>query len=140
MLHSTAGAVCVISFHTETQTLKNTSPKVSWRPDPRRCTKATASHPAQMHLEPRLCAHNHAWARASPEQFKLACWKFGFNFSLQLSLVSPFYTKTCFCPLKTTEPNLGGRGEQRPARERLSRGTKFACPSFKRSLSLGLPY
>lgn len=39
-------------------------------------------------------------------------------------------SKTCFCPPKTTEPDLGRTGEQRPAQERLSRATKFACPSF----------
>lgn len=103
---------------------KKKSPKVSWRPDPRLWSKATA--PGSVHRTAR--GHGHPRSSSGWPAGNLAFT----SSSALLGLLCPHLalSKTCFCPPKNTEPDLVGTGEQRSARERLSRGTKFACPSF----------
>lgn len=103
-------------------------PEFSWRPE--LSLKVMASCSAQTNLEPDS---GHEWGHGQP--WSSSRWSAG-----NLAFTSPalfgllcFHLalpRTCFCPPKNMEQDLRGREGQRVAQERLSRGTKFACPPF----------
>lgn len=135
LLHLTSRAICNIPLQTLTQILKTNVQKFLGEQVP-----GSSSRP-RLHVQ-----HRHISKPGSEHPCSSSGWPAG-NLAFAPSSALPGLlcpcsasSKSCFCPLKNTESDLGGAREERPARERLSRGTKFTCPSFSRSLALGLPY